>query len=616
MKYMGSKSRIVDNILPIIQQRLRDYNIKTYIEPFCLGKDTIVFTENGISSIKDIQIGDKILNENGEYITVINKVESPKTRGKYIKTKGNANFSATDDHIFYVNSHEKRCGELRIGDTLDIGESNNNNINFIDLAEYITISNNYKKGRNGKILDNNKIKLYHNSPTINRFIPITKELMQCYGLVVAEGDKSNITMHENEQCYLEQFVRNYDRILGIEENNKKYYIHKNKHSCQLAVPYKTIYERLFFQAMKINYGARNKNISFLFELSNDMILEALKYMYIGDGSLTQRNIYRSLNYKTSSKTLAYQLQCLLSIKFGIKSTITHGMNKERYIEGRKLEPSDYYNISITRNEDVALITGIKNENINVNEKTRKYCISSISEINDIFYDITVDSPSHKFLICGGIVTHNCGGCNVIDKVQCDIKIASDNHKYLIEMFKNLNQIQNLPEFITKEHYSDVRECFNKGLSTYPDWYIGAVGFLSSYNGRFFDGGYSGIVHTKAGTERNYYDEAKRNLLEQIPKLEDIQFQCGDYEELYSDRIDCLFYCDIPYKNTKQYGSSKNFDYDRFWNWAEKMSEKNVVLVSEHEAPSGWECIWQQQVKRTIDNTKRVKAVEKLFEIRE
>ena len=47
-----------------------------------------------------------------------------------------------------------------------------------------------------------------------------------------------------------------------------------------------------------------------------------------------------------------------------------------------------------------------------------------------------------------------------------------------------------------------------------------------------------------------------------------------------------------------------------------MSEKNVVLVSEHEAPSGWECIWQQKVKRTIDNTKRVKAVEKLFEIRE
>lgn len=117
----------------------------------------------------------------------------------------------------------------------------------------------------------------------------------------------------------------------------------------------------------------------------------------------------------------------------------------------------------------------------------------------------------------------CGGCNIIDKIQCETKVASDNHKYLVEMFKNLNSIKDLPEFITKEHYSEVRNCFNKELLEYPDWYIGAVGFLASYNGRFFDGGYTGIVYTKAGTERNYYDEAKRNLLEQIPSLDNIQF---------------------------------------------------------------------------------------------
>ena len=86
--------------------------------------------------------------------------------------------------------------------------------------------------------------------------------------------------------------------------------------------------------------------------------------------------------------------------------------------------------------------------------------------------------------------------------------------------------------------------------------------------------------------------------------------------MYSDKIDCLLYCDIPYYGVKQYGTSKNFDYDRFWNWAEKMSEKNIVMVSEHKAPSGWDCIWKQEVERTIDNNKRVKAVEKLFEIRE
>lgn len=214
----------------------------------------------------------------------------------------------------------------------------------------------------------------------------------------------------------------------------------------------------------------------------------------------------------------------------------------------------------------------------------------------------------------------CGGCNVFDKINCENKIASDKHKYLISLFNNLDKINQLPDFVTKEHYSEVRDCYNKGLHTFEDWYIGAIGFLASYNGRFFDGGYAGIVYTKSGTERNYYDEARRNLLEQIPRLsrgiwnDNIEFKCGDYEELYKDTKNCVIYCDIPYKGTKQYGTSKDFSYERFWNWAEFMSKNNIVFVSEHTAPDTWKCIWEQEINRTIDNTKRVKAVEKLFRL--
>lgn len=206
----------------------------------------------------------------------------------------------------------------------------------------------------------------------------------------------------------------------------------------------------------------------------------------------------------------------------------------------------------------------------------------------------------------------CGGCNIIDKIKCDTKIASDNHKYLIEMFKNMNKIQNLPDFITKEEYLNVKDCFNDKQNTYKDWYVGAIGFLASYNGKFFDGGYASIAHTKSGIIRNYYDEAKRNLLKQIPYLQDIDFLYGDYSRLYTDRVDCLMYCDPPYKDTTQYGTSKNFDHNKFWTWAKQMSEKNIVLVSEHVAPDGWKCIWKHEVIRTIDNAKRSKATEKLF----
>lgn len=209
----------------------------------------------------------------------------------------------------------------------------------------------------------------------------------------------------------------------------------------------------------------------------------------------------------------------------------------------------------------------------------------------------------------------CGGCNVIDKVVCNQKIASDNHRYLIAMYQNLDKLSLLPDFVTREHYSEVRNCFNKGLHNFDDWYIGAIGFLASYNGRFFDGGYAGRVNTKVGTVRNYYDEAKRNLEEQVSGLKNISFKCVDYT-YYSGFENCLFYLDPPYKGKKAYGSSKGFNHDEFWNWCRHMSEKNIVLISEQEAPDDFECIWQQEVKRTIDNNKRVKAVEKLFEIRE
>ena len=58
---MGSKSRIAKDIVPIIQECINDNNLETYIEPFCLSKSTIVFTDMGIKTIKKINIDNNIL---------------------------------------------------------------------------------------------------------------------------------------------------------------------------------------------------------------------------------------------------------------------------------------------------------------------------------------------------------------------------------------------------------------------------------------------------------------------------------------------------------------------------------------------------------------------------
>ena len=209
-----------------------------------------------------------------------------------------------------------------------------------------------------------------------------------------------------------------------------------------------------------------------------------------------------------------------------------------------------------------------------------------------------------------------GGANVIDKVVCEKKIGCDKQKYLIALYQNLDKVSLLPEFVTKEHYNEVKDCWKNNSVIFPDWYVGMIGFLASYNGKFFDGGYAGISHTKIGTIRNYYDEAKRNLEKQIDNLKDIEWKCGDYRLTCSDLEDALIYCDPPYKDSTNYVSGFEFYHDEFWDWCREMSERNVVLISEQTARDDFECIWELPVKRTVDNTKRVSAIEKLFEYKE
>ena len=43
-----------------------------------------------------------------------------------------------------------------------------------------------------------------------------------------------------------------------------------------------------------------------------------------------------------------------------------------------------------------------------------------------------------------------------------------------------------------------------------------------------------------------------------------------------------------------------------------MSKENIVIVSEETAPDNWKCIWEQDIKRTLDKSSRHIAKEKLF----
>lgn len=222
-----------------------------------------------------------------------------------------------------------------------------------------------------------------------------------------------------------------------------------------------------------------------------------------------------------------------------------------------------------------------------------------------------------------------GGANVIDKIKCPTRKGCDLNKYVIALFRHLQNGGKLYESVSRELYNEAREDWKNQSGKFKGWELGNIGFLASYKGRFFDGGYAKSVYekTKNGLRyRDYYQENKRNILKQVSNKEfnKIDFLNLDYRDTtsfvpFALNKDIVMYCDPPYQNSKKYNISKNFNYDEFWSFLIALNEaiKNVtIFVSEQTIPDEYkdkfECVWRQEVKRTMKAVKKKKATEKLF----
>lgn len=210
----------------------------------------------------------------------------------------------------------------------------------------------------------------------------------------------------------------------------------------------------------------------------------------------------------------------------------------------------------------------------------------------------------------------CGGCNMIDKVT-GYRMACDNNPFLIAMWNGLiYDTFFIPRRrIDKEYYSQMRDKYNKdkrgqflGPSEMAE--IGWAGFMASFNGRFFDGGYSGHnVQIKEGV-RDYIKENIESTSAQILSLKGVLFSCCDYKDIELPR-NAIIYCDPPYANTKQYTCGLN--HEEFWQKCrEWVKDGHKVFVSEYHAPSDWVCVWEKKAKTTMHQEITKDAVERLF----
>ena len=204
----------------------------------------------------------------------------------------------------------------------------------------------------------------------------------------------------------------------------------------------------------------------------------------------------------------------------------------------------------------------------------------------------------------------CGGLNITSRIGGKI-IAYDYNKYLINLYNAILNGYELPDCISEEEYYKLK--YNKDKD---EVLAGFVGFGCSYSGKFF-GNYA-----KNNTGRNYCKNAKNSLMKKFSGIDkdNIQFLHSNYKDL--NPIDCLVYCDPPYRentqSTMQSYGVEEFDNDYFWDVMRKWSVNNDVYISEYEAPDDFECVLEISTKtdiRCIGNIKQ-NRIEKLFKYKQ
>lgn len=75
-------------------------------------------------------------------------------------------------------------------------------------------------------------------------------------------------------------------------------------------------------------------------------------------------------------------------------------------------------------------------------------------------------------------------------------------------------------------------------------------------------------------------------LQRLQSLQRIQRMQKSYDEIHIEE-NSVIYCDPPYNNTNQYVTG-DFDTNAFFDWCRK--QKELVVVSEYEAPEDFQCV--------------------------
>lgn len=195
-----------------------------------------------------------------------------------------------------------------------------------------------------------------------------------------------------------------------------------------------------------------------------------------------------------------------------------------------------------------------------------------------------------------------GGANVLRRMSGE-RGASDACEPLITMYAALQRGWQPPTEVTAETFNDYKARRPAG-----DPNTAFIGFGCAFRGIYFSTFMSNSGRT---TVEDGYNPAKgqaRVLQETIAECRNVTFACMDYRE--AEPAGCLIYADPPYAGTTGYEGTGAFDSGEFFDWARRVSLRNVLVISEYAAPDDFVCVREfRKYHRCGNNGHRI---ERLF----
>ena len=200
-----------------------------------------------------------------------------------------------------------------------------------------------------------------------------------------------------------------------------------------------------------------------------------------------------------------------------------------------------------------------------------------------------------------------GGANMIDKVPDTFeRIGYDLNDHVIHALIDIrDNAEELPDSVSEEYFVSLS-------GTPPGKITSWIRCACAYGGRFGNGYARQVSNPRY--KKTIAQEGFNNALKQSPKIQSVQFICDSYENLSFENT--LIYCDPPYAGTSGYKTGA-FNHDKFFDWCREQAKKNIVFVSEYNAPDDFIEVWQGEIKTNFASNRKIathNAIEKLFRV--